>query len=204
MMKAYIEPLLHPERLYTAADVIGRPSAVPARPGVYGWYFDEAPPHVDVTGCHRHGAMVLLYVGISPKAPPSNGRAASRSTLRQRLRTHYAGNAEGSTLRRTLGCLLGQKLGIDLRRVGSGTRYTLTNPGERVLDGWMHQHAFVTWVETDRPWEVEEHLLLSGLRLPLNMDGNPWHEAVAVLRTMRLQARLAADQLSIVARSGRT
>src|SRR5215208_4290275 len=103
MMKAYIEPLLLPERLYTAADVTGRPSLVPAQPGVYGWYFDEPPPNVDITECHRCGAMVLLYVGISPKAPPGNGRAASRSTLRQRLRTHYAGNAEGSTLRRTLG-----------------------------------------------------------------------------------------------------
>lgn len=49
---------------------------------------------------------MLLYVGISPKAPPSNGGAPSRSTLRKRLQTHYRGNAEGSTLRKTLGCLL--------------------------------------------------------------------------------------------------
>jgi len=45
MMKAYIKPLLHPEHLYTASEVTGRPSAVPARPGVYGWYFDTAFQH---------------------------------------------------------------------------------------------------------------------------------------------------------------
>src|SRR5919206_2838407 len=108
MMKSSIKPLLDPERLHTASDVTDRPSAVPARPGVYAWYFDEPPPHVDITECPRCGSLALLYIGISPKAPPANGRPASRSTLRQRLRTHYAGNAEGSTLRRTLGCLLAQ------------------------------------------------------------------------------------------------
>jgi hypothetical protein len=30
----------------------------------------------------------------------------------------YAGNAGGSTLRKTLGCLLAGQLGIQLRRVG--------------------------------------------------------------------------------------
>src|SRR4051812_41306754 len=110
MMDRFIEPLLHPECVHTASEVTGRPSVVPARPGVYACYFDEPPPHVDITECHRGRNLILLYVGISPKAPPANGRAASRSTLRQRLRTHYAGNAAGSTLRRTLGCLLGEKL----------------------------------------------------------------------------------------------
>jgi hypothetical protein len=28
----------------------------------------------------------------------------------------------------------------------------------------MRQHAFVTWVETSAPWELETNLLSSGLR----------------------------------------
>jgi GIY-YIG catalytic domain len=75
------------------------------------------------------------------------------------------GNAEGSTLRRTPGCLLSAQLSIQLRRVGSGVRYTFTNPGEQLLDQWMGGHAFVTWVEIDAPWQLEEHLLSSGLIL---------------------------------------
>jgi hypothetical protein len=40
--------------------------------------------------------------------------------MRQQLWTHYAGNAEGPTLRKTLRCMLADQLGIQLRRVGSG------------------------------------------------------------------------------------
>src|SRR5262245_22879575 len=167
-MSSHIEQLLHPQRLYTALEVAARPCPVPARPGVYAWYFDEPPPGIDVAACHRLDGRALLYVGISPKAPPLNGKPPSRSTLRKRIWTHYFGNAAGSTFRRTLGCLLNTELSIQLRRVGSGGRYTFTNPGEQRLDEWMRGHAFVTWVETDAPWQLEKHLLSSGLSLPLN------------------------------------
>jgi hypothetical protein len=194
--------LLYPDRLYKASDVGCRPCPAPARAGVYAWFFDEPPPGVDTTACHRVGDRYLLYVGISPKPLPTNGKPPSRSTLRQRIRTHYFGNAEGSTLRRTLGCLLSSKLGIALRRVGSGGRYTFTNPGEQVLDRWMAQHAFVCWVETNAPWEIERRLLASGLSLPLNVDRNPCQEVVTALRTVRLRARQLADQLEIIPDNG--
>lgn len=194
--------LFEPARFYTGDEVTARPSAVPASPGVYAWYFSDVPPMIDGSGCHRWQERVLLYVGISPKAPPLNGRAPSRSTLRRRLRTHYAGNAEGSTLRRTLGCLLSSRLGIELRRVGGGNRYTFTNPGEQVLDRWMRQHAFVTWIQVEHPHSVEREILASGIRLPLNIDGNPCRGDVVALSQVRLNARTQADQLAIVVDSG--
>jgi hypothetical protein len=194
------EPLLHPIRLHAASEILIKPCPVPALPGVYAFYFETPPPGILTEGCHRVGQYLLLYVGIAPKPPPTNGRAPRKSHLRQRLRTHYGGNAEGSTLRRTLGCLLSEQLGIKLRRVGSGGRYTFTNPGEQVLDDWMRQHAFVTWVETDAPWKLEDYLLTSaGLRLPLNLEGNPWLEAVSTLAAIRLKARQQADRFDIVA-----
>jgi hypothetical protein len=194
--------LLHPDRLYSASEIASRPSLVPASPGVYAFYFNEPPPGIDTSGCHGVDQHALLYVGIAPKPPPANGASPSKSHLRQRLRTHYFGNAAGSTLRRTLGCLLSDQLTIQLRRVGSGGRYTFTNPGEQRLDDWMKQHAFVTWVETGTPWELEKQLLSSGLRLPLNVDGNPWAEAVALVKAVRLKARQGADQLAVVIDSG--
>jgi hypothetical protein len=199
---AYAERLLQPERLYSALDISKPPCPVPASPGVYAFYFKEAPPDIDTDGCHRVGQHTLLYVGIAPKPPPKNGAAPSKSHLKQRLRTHYFGNAAGSTLRRTLGCLLGDQLGIQLRRVGSGGRYTFTNPGEQKLDAWMQQRAFVTWVETKAPWELEAHMLSSGPRLPLNVDDNPWAEAVALVKAVRLKARQLADELDIIPDSG--
>jgi hypothetical protein len=66
----------------------------------------------------------------------------------------------------------------------------------------MRQHALVTWVETSAPWELEAHLLASGLRLPLNLHGNPWLEAVAYLSAVRLKARQLADELPVILDSG--
>src|SRR4051812_42159670 len=103
--------LLSPPRLWSAEQVLTRPSPIPAMPGTYAWYFDVAPPAVPTEGCHQSGGCLLLYVGISPRAPYSDGRS-SRQTIRSRIRYHYRGNAYGSTLRLTLGSLLSSTLGI--------------------------------------------------------------------------------------------
>jgi hypothetical protein len=139
---------------------------------------------------------------MAPQAPPTNGKPPSKSHLRRRLRRHYGANASGSTLRLTLGCLLSDQLTIKLRRVGTTGRYTFTNPGEQLLDGWMSQHAFVTWVETSAPWELEAQLLASSLRLPLNLQGNPWIEAVTYLKALRLNSRQLADALPVISDNG--
>jgi GIY-YIG catalytic domain-containing protein len=95
--------VLTPDRLWSRADVLAGPCSVPSSPGVYGWYFRELPWPMDASDCVRHDNMPLLYVGIAPKMPPANGARPSRQTLRDRIRYHYLGNAEGSTLRLTLG-----------------------------------------------------------------------------------------------------
>lgn len=79
--------------------VLARAELVPRVPGVYGWRFRSIPGDVDPSGCQSRDGLTLLYVGISPKRPPTNGRPPSGQDLRSRIRTHYAGNAEGSTLR---------------------------------------------------------------------------------------------------------
>jgi hypothetical protein len=94
------------------------------------------------------------------------GRSSTQN-LRTRIRYHFRGNAEGSTLRLTLGCLLG----LDLRRVGSGRRMTFGTRGEAELTGWMSQHARVSWLEHPEPWLVEADLI-TRVDLPLNLDQN--------------------------------
>ena len=73
---------------------------MPTSSGVYAWFFSSIPDSVPTEDCVRCNGMTLLYVGISPQD------LGSGQTLKDRLRYHYRGNAEGSTLRRTLGCLL--------------------------------------------------------------------------------------------------
>ena len=175
-----IDALLHPVRLYSATDCLCRPSPIPTSPGVYAWYFDEVPPGVPIEGCHRALGHTLLYVGIAPKEAKELAVKPSIRTLRHRMRDHFNGNAEGSTLRLTLGCLLSEALNIRLRRVGSGRRHTFTNPGEIVLDTWMARHARVAWAAVEEPW-IEEKRLLSTIALPLNLQGNA-HPFVSALK----------------------
>jgi hypothetical protein len=131
---------------------------------------------------------------MNPQTKPSP------RTLHHRLRDHFARNAEGSTLRKTLGCLLSKTLRIRLRRVGNGKRQTFTNPGERQLDKWMAQHARVTWVETKNPWLVEEELL-ARVPLPLNLQGCA-HSFVPTLKSIRKAAREAAMTMDVVLDNG--
>jgi hypothetical protein len=133
-----------------------------------------------------------LYIGISPSQPPLTGKAASRQNLRKRLRQHYARSAEASTLRRTLGCLLADELGLQLRRVGSSGRRTTFVGGEQILSAWMAENAFVSWVVREQPWDLED-VLIRELDLPLNLKGNSrnrFHPALTEARARCLaQAR---------------
>lgn len=181
-------------------DALGTPCAIPAAAGVYGWWFRTLPTKIDISGCLRSDMAVLLYVGISPTRPATNGRAPSTQTLRSRIRTHFAGNAESSTLRKTLGILLAQELGIELRRVGSGKRMTF-GAGEQALSTWMSRNAVVSWLLSDRPWDVEQ-ALFTQCDLPLNLQDNshnPFHEK---LTAMRAAAVARARAMPVLANPG--
>jgi hypothetical protein len=153
--------------------------------------------------CSQHDGLTLLYAyaGISPNQPPRNGRPASKQSLRQRIRYHYTGNAEGSTLRKTLGCLLAAELGIQLRRVGSGNRLTFAD-GEQELSRWMAENAFVSWVVHSSPWELEDQLIAT-LDLPLNLQGNSRNQFHPVLTRVRAKCVEEAKALPILSNPGR-
>jgi hypothetical protein len=182
--------LLLPQKLWTRAEILDSPSPVPKSPGVYAWYFKQIPPNVPTINCLLVDGLTLLYAGISPKAPPANGRPASRQTIQSRLRYHMRGNAEGSTLRLTLGCLLSGELGLELRRVGSGKRLTFCD-GEERISKWLATNAFVTWEVCSEPWLLEEALIRQ-LALPLNLDQNTRHPFCPALTAIRKASREAA------------
>jgi hypothetical protein len=167
---------------------------------VYGWWFRRWPSLVQADCCRRHQGLVLLYAGISPDRPPANGRPASKQTIAARIRYHYTSNAEGSTLRKTLGCLLAGELGIELRRVGSGSRMTF-GAGEQVLSAWMAENAFVSWIVRDAPWQLEDDLI-AGLDLPLNLQGNAHNSFHPVLTGIRKRCAEKARALPVLANPG--
>lgn len=191
-----VEELLSPVKLWSREEVVdARPSPVPQSAGVYAWYFRSLPGPIDVAASHHHSRLPLLYVGIAPKKPYADGRTSS-STLRQRVTYHYRGNAEGSTLRLTLGCLLSDRLGIELRRVGTGKRRTFSN-GEQALSEWMQANAFVCWVDHPEPWSLEEELI-ARYDLPLNLDQNRRNAFHPELTAVRKAAKARADTLPVL------
>ncbi|MRS91337.1 hypothetical protein GJV04_15030 [Enterobacteriaceae bacterium RIT714] len=182
----------YPEKTYSRMEVMSKPTPVPAVNGVYFWWFKEIPPGVPIENCITCDGYTLLYVGISPD---QRGKPNSRSNLRKRIRTHYSGNAAGSTLRRTLGVLLSGISSFPLRRVGSGSRMTFTHPGEQWLDSWMEKNAKVHWIPVEAPWELEDTLIAS-IPLPLNIQGNA-HDFKVTLSGMRSQAAAEARLMEI-------
>lgn len=195
MPSAVLAQLLYPERIWSRTECLTHPSPVPAVPGVYAWYFRELPPHAPADGCYRLDGLTLLYIDISPRRPPKNGAHVSRQNLRKRIRNHYRGNAKGSTLRWTLGCLLSEQLGICLRRVGSGSRLTFAS-GEQRLSEWMETNAYVCWAPHADPRD-EERRLLGSVVLPLNIEGNN-HAFCRVLSEIRSGARAHAASLPVL------
>ena len=114
-----MEEFINPKRLYSRQEILSKPSPIPEIFGVYGWYFKSIPTLVPTEGCVMHQKKTLLYVGISPD---KKNKPQSKQHLKKRITNHYKGNAEGSTLRRSLGILLTQESNYPLRRVGSGKR----------------------------------------------------------------------------------
>jgi hypothetical protein len=190
-------PLLTPSKLWTRTDVLARPCPVPASAGAYAWFFDWCPQRIPPGGLVHSFGFVLLYVGIAPGRQSESGRS-SRQTLRSRLRCHFRGNAEGSTLRLSLGCLLSQGLGIELRRVGSGPRMTF-GAGEQKLDDWLERSARIAWMVCDEPWKTEEYLIRS-VSLPLNLEQNRHHLFHSELSGLRRAAKARARLLPVAGR----
>jgi len=73
--------LLAPDRLWSRTEVLVRDCPVPRAPGVYAWYFRQPPAIVPIDGCLTAHGATLLYVGISPRRPPTNGSPPSRLDL---------------------------------------------------------------------------------------------------------------------------
>ena len=187
----------NPPILYSRSEILSKPYPVPKERGLYAWFFKEIPPGVPTAECVTKDGLTLLYVGISPK------NLESSSNLLHRIKTHYTGNAEGSTLRRTLGVLLEEQCGFPLRRVGSGNRLTFTHLGEQWLDNWMEENAFVTWVTHSAPWEVEAGLF-KNLSLPLNIRDNDHHPFAKELSNMRKKAQKKAKEMPVADESNET
>jgi hypothetical protein len=188
-------------RRFTRDEVFGEPCPVPSEPGIHGWWFREVPGAIDASDCATRDGLSLLYVGIAPTPPPANGKRPASQDLRKRVRYHFGGgagaSAEGSTLRKSLGVLLADQLGTELRRIGSGERRTFAG-GETVLTQWMAENALVSWLIRPEPWLVEDELIAT-LDLPLNIQGNKGNAFYPELQRLRREAVAKSNKRRVLA-----
>ncbi|WP_336646265.1 GIY-YIG nuclease family protein [Microbacterium sp. USHLN186] len=178
------ERILNPLMLHSAADVRN----APASPGIYGWWMKRGALDVPEAPYQEQNGHQLLYVGISPRKPSAAGRA-SNGNLRKRLVTHATKNASQSTLRRTLGVLLANDLGLTLGVHGGREHYGAQ--GEALISRWLIENARVAWAVNPQPWEAEDELL-EHATLALNLDRRS--DAFARSISDRRRAALAATR----------
>jgi len=196
-LKKTYDKLLKPDDLVPRIQLIGRSSIVPSSPGIYAWYFSNPPSdEIDLNSCWKWQDKYLLYMGISPVEPPKNGAAPSKNNLRKRIRSHMSGNASSSTLRMSVGCLISNELGIQLRRIGRTERLYF-GQDELILSAWLEQNAFVTWIEITEPWILEQKIVPE-LYLPLNLRMNKEHPFYPTLYRCRKLAREEARMLPVL------
>ncbi len=184
--KSLQDKLLCTVPLYNWSELRNNRRLLPRSPGVYGWFFKRIPADVPTESCFTRGEATLLYVGISPH------NEKSKATLQSRLRLHFKGTAESSTLRQTLGCLLEKNLGTVLRRNCPGSK--TFGEKESALSQWMADNAMVAWLEMQKPWTFEEYLLKS-VSLPLNINGNDHHPFCTELKKRRKNALQRATKM---------
>jgi hypothetical protein len=181
--------LLKPYRIWQGNEILSGNVVVPKESGIYAWYFRNFPTEIPTTDCITHNGWTLLYIGIAPTSESSRGNLCGR------IKNHLRGNAYGSTLRLSLGCLLSCELKIQLRRV-STRRMTFTL-GETKLSEWMAENASVVWLIKAKPWLVEASLVQQ-ISLPLNLEYNQYHPFYPVLLNKRENAKKRARELPIV------
>lgn len=170
----------------TPASALRSSRVIPDAGGIYAFWFSDIPPLVSATGTLNRDGHRLLYVGIAPKAPSRAGKVSS-STLRTRLRTHVRGRIARSTLRRTLASLLADDLGLTLR-LNHKQKPVMTDQHEAALTHWIAACSRVTWHVMPEAWKLEDALVSSGPRLPLNIKGSSdaFASELQSLRAIRL------------------
>jgi len=157
-----------PEELLAFQELCKKPP--PNKSGVYGWYFNKLNPYVlrqskiYVKPWWFSSKWFLLYIGRG-------------NDLNRRIIEMHFKNADVSSLRLSLGCLLVRKLKICLRKRPrpndeNDYAYTFGDEGEEKLSHWMAKNSRLSWIVSNDYERVEEEAI-EKYKPPLCSIGNP-------------------------------
>ena len=151
-------------------------AAPPSQPGVYALFLVKD-----------------ARLGQAPAAPESVAYVGISSNLARRaMRQHFhTGSSGSSTLRRSLGAVLKDVLGLRAVHRSTGksardyTNYCFTADGEVRLTAWMHENLEISFHPTP-DYVTLEMLLVHHLAPVLNIEhsANPYTATLKHLRTV--------------------
>lgn len=175
--------VLEPAKLIRPADILAHIEEHEVTHGLYGWWFDDSLPEVPRGDCREFESKHLLYIGIAPPKDKPTKRGPTTPVKRRLWRNHLRGSVRYSTLRLSLAALLKDQLGFEFYR-DAGDRVRMVKDHEENLTSWIEEHAGVSLVRHDAPWELEEALVRNGPPLPLNlsMSGHPLKPTLSAFR----------------------
>jgi len=175
--------VLEPAKLIRPADILVHIEEYAVTHGLYGWWFDDSLPEVPRGGCLEFDGKHLLYIGIAPPKDRPTKPGTATPVKRRLWRNHLRGSARSSTLRLSLAALLRDQLGFEFY-MDASDRVRMTNDHEERLTAWIEDHAGISVVHHDAPWQLEEALVRNGPPLPLNlsMSGHPFKPTLSALR----------------------
>lgn len=175
--------ILEPNVLLKPTDVLAHIDEHGISHGLYGWWFDHFLLGVPRAGCLEFESKHLLYIGIAPPKDRPIKTGAATPVKRRLWRNHLRGSVRSSTLRLSLAALLKDRLGFDFYRDARG-RVRMAKEHEEILSAWLQEHAGISVVHHDTPWQLEEALVRNGPPLPLNlsMSGHPFKPTLSALR----------------------
>lgn len=165
----------------------------------------QPPPSPGVYAIYLRDPSALLPFGPGPEGLVYVG---SSSSLREReFEAHFAKGKTGfSTLRRSLGALLKQRLGLVAVPRGPGSsgedasNYRFTEEGEAMLTDWMERNLDVGFCVV-RDLEAAERELIKCLEPLLNLTGwqNPERKTIKELRKACADEAAQSAQLRVEA-----
>jgi hypothetical protein len=152
----------------------GDPSILPNQSGIYvicSRNLDCLPKAMESVEMKYFDDMPIIYVGISTK-----------SIRKRDYKNHFTGSARNSTLRKSLGVLLGLE-----KFYFSDGKYKFVDSDEMKLSCWARTNLIMLYVENENPG-IHEKELIKKYNPPLNLAINDniinkdFREYLSVLR----------------------
>lgn len=176
-----LDAILHPDQMYSHTEISKQSSLVPAEEGIFAWYFKEVPERLKNLGLHTHKGLTLAYIDSSPQKPLKDSLSA-KGNIRKRVLADITGPASTSSIRRSLGCLLKEKL--DLKSVKLSSRTVNFGEGERALTDWISHNVRFCWLITESPWDIRDKLIKEK-QVPLTLSNklvNSFYDELTKMR----------------------